>query len=115
MPVIQKTIAYNFSAGAQEKIMQEPFQLNGNTQTSFCLQVIFTALANTPIATVYLMASNDGTNFQRVPEHEFNVSGTTVLGYFIYGSESLAKAKYMQLGVTGVSGDGQIIAVFIAY
>lgn len=117
MPVVTRKQIYNFTTGAADKIMQANFELNGgNTPvTNFCLQVFFSDLAVGSAATVFLMLSNDASNFTRVTGKEFAVAGSGTSSFFIFSDPAMATAQFLQLGITGVTAPGKITKVCVGY
>ena len=116
MPSVRRKVSYDFSTGARERLLTESFQLNGqNIAIAFLLQAKFTGLDVASAATVYLMVSNDGSTWTRVTGKEFVIAGSGTTSFLIQGDGGLAKASYLQLGITGVAGTGQLTDVLISY
>lgn len=116
MPVIRRVQTYSLADGNKDKILAEPFTMNGtNNVLVFNVQANFSGLDVTSAATVYLMLSNDGTNYVRVTGKEFAIAGAGQASFFIFGDQNMGRAQYMQLGITGVAGPGLLKTVFIGY
>jgi len=121
MPIVRKNIepAYEFvnSQDATKIIkkggVETPFDIPSEIGAgqSFCLQVIFSDLDMASAATVYLMLSMDSVNYQRITAKECVVSGASVTGYFIFPDPAMSRARYAQIGITGVTAPGKIQSV----
>lgn len=115
---VLKTIATDTVKGA-ETIYFTPIQLNGSYQ-SLSIQFLCTQLGGTTDGTIYVLASNDGTNYYNLN----NIDGKMIyaspyarMNDSIVGKLNLYNAatlnfvipepahRFYKVGVTGTSGD----------
>lgn len=111
---------YNFTSGNSNAILVKngtasPFALSSVSQQieNFCLQVNFSGLAVGSAATVFILISNDGVNYVKVTGKEFTIAGAAQTSFFIFGDASIARAKFLQVGISGIASTGVVTKVIL--